>query len=180
MPIITHDFSNEETQRNAHHAKSLCARLATMTSRDADYRAVITQLVPDLPASSVIHPPFQCDFGFNIHLAEDVFVNVCCVFLDTAPIRIGAHTLVGPNCQFYAPHHPLDPIERRKPIEQAFPITIGQDCWIGGNVTICPGVTIGARCIVAAGSVVTHSFPDDCLIAGNPAVIKRKLNEESK
>ena len=78
---------------------------------------------------------------------------------------------------FRSPNHPMDPVERRDEKEYAYPITIGEDCWLGGNVTVIPGVTIGNRCIVAAGSVVTRDVPDDCLVAGNPAVIKKKLNQ---
>ena len=90
-------------------------------------------------------------------------------------IRIGKNTKIGPNCQFYTPNHPMGFMERRKPQETGYPITIGEDCWIAGGVTICPGVTIGKRCIIAAGSVVTKDVPDDSLVAGVPAIIKRKL-----
>ena len=155
--------------------KSLCAKLHSMTSEDDGYRALMTQLIPSMPSSAVIIPPFQCDYGYNIILGEHVFINGCCCFLDGATIHIGDNTLIGPNCQLYTPHHPTDYIERRRQMEYSIPISIGCDCWLGGNVTVCPGVEIGDRCIVAAGSVVTKSFPSDSLIAGNPAVIKRSL-----
>lgn len=92
-------------------------------------------------------------------------------------VRIGKHTLIGPNCQFYTPNHPMDHVARREEKEYAYPITIGEDCWLGGNVTLLPGITIGNRCIVAAGSVVTKNVPDDCMVAGNPATIKKRLNQ---
>lgn len=88
---------------------------------------------------------------------------------------IGKHTLIGPGCQLLTPHHPMDPIQRREAKEYEYPITIGEDCWLGAGVIVCPGVTIGNRCVVAAGSVVIHDVPDDSLVAGNPAVIKKKL-----
>jgi maltose O-acetyltransferase len=94
---------------------------------------------------------------------------------DSGGIRIGANTHIGPNCQLYTPNHPIDHIERREPKETGHAITIGEDCWLGGGVIVCPGVSIGNRCIIAAGSVVTRDIPDDSLAAGNPAQIKRKL-----
>ena len=124
-------------------------------------------------------PPFYCDHGHGIILGEGVFVNYNCTFLDGGYIRIGDHTLIGPNCQLYTPHHPLNYEERREAKEYEYPITIGDDCWLGGGVIVCPGVTIGNRCIIAAGSVVTKDVPDDCLVAGNPAVVKRCLNQQS-
>lgn len=170
--------STPEILQALERAKLLCAELYGITINHGRYRVLMAELVPDMPASSVIMPPFQCDYGRNIHLGEKVFVNVNCTFLDGAPITIGSYTLIGPDCHIYTPHHPTDYIERRLPEEYSIPVTIGNDCWIGGNVTICPGVTIGDRCIVAAGSVVTQSFPPDTLIAGNPAKAKRKLNME--
>uniref|UniRef100_UPI003A8EF73B DapH/DapD/GlmU-related protein n=1 Tax=Phocaeicola sp. TaxID=2773926 RepID=UPI003A8EF73B len=98
--------------------------------------------------------------------------------LDGGYIRIGKHTLIGPHCQFYTPQHPMDYVERREKKETAYPITIGEDCWLGGNVVVCPGVTIGNRCIIAAGSVVTKDIPDDSLAAGVPAVVKRSLKND--
>ena len=105
-------------------------------------------------------PPFYCDHGHPIHLGEGVFINANCTFLDGGGITIGAHTLIGPNCQLYTPQHPMDYRERRKPIEVGRPITIGEDCWLGGGVIVCPGVRIGARLIIAAGSVVVHDIPE--------------------
>ena len=146
---------------------------ATGTDDEAAWRRALAALLPNAHPSAVVKPPFRCDFGTAIYLAEDVFINYNCTFLDGAPIRIGARTLVGPDCGFYTPCHPLDPVERRKHIERTRSITIGEDCWIGGGVTIRPGVTIGSRVIVAAGSVVVHDVPDDAVVAGNPAVVKR-------
>ena len=94
-------------------------------------------------------------------------------------ITIGAHTLVGPCVQIYTPHHPMDYIERRTEKEYAYPVTIGEDCWIGGGAILCPSVTIGDRCIIGAGSVVTKDIPSDSIAVGNPAKVIRK-NEAKK
>ncbi len=168
-------FSDPEIENNMVRAKKLCARLQTMTIYDDDYREVIEELIPGLPKTSFICPPFCCDHGTEIHIGEDVFVNYNCTMLDCGGITIGKHTLIGPNCSLYTPQHPMDFVERREPKETGHPIVIGEDTWLGGNVTVCPGVTIGNRCIIAAGSVVTRDVPDDCMAAGNPAVVKKRL-----
>ena len=171
-----YSFADAEVAASIEHAQKLCARLRTMTIYDEDYRKVMRELIPNMPDTSMICPPFHCDHGHGIILGEDVFINYNAVMLDGGFIRIGNHVKIGPNCQFYTPNHPMDCMERRKPQETAYPITIGEDCWLGGGVIVCPGVTIGNRCIIAAGSVVTKDIPDDSLAAGVPAEVKRKLN----
>lgn len=170
-------FSDPEIHASLIHAKKVCARLRSMTIYDEDYRQVIEELIPGIPQSTTICPPFHCDHGTGIILGENVFMNYDCIMLDGGYIRIGKHTLIGPHCQFYTPQHPMDYVERREEKETAYPITIGEDCWLGGNVVVCPGVTIGNRCIIAAGSVVTKDIPDDSLAAGIPAVVKRSLKK---
>lgn len=170
-------FSDPEIHASLVHAKKVCARLRSMTIYDEDYRQVIEELIPGIPQSTTICPPFHCDHGTGIILGENVFMNYDCIMLDGGYIRIGKHTLIGPHCQFYTPQHPMDYVERREKKETAYPITIGEDCWLGGNVVVCPGVTIGNRCIIAAGSVVTKDIPDDSLAAGVPAVVKRSLKK---
>ena len=172
-----YSFADEKITASIVHAQKLCARLRMMSIHDEDYRKLIKELIPGIPDNSTICPPFYCDHGHGILLDENVFINYNATMLDSAFIRIGKNTKVGPNCQFYSVNHPLDYMERRKPQETGYPITIGEDCWIAGGVIICPGVTIGHRCIIAAGSVVTKDIPDDSLAAGCPAVVKRKLNE---
>lgn len=170
-------FSDPEIHASLVHAKKVCARLRSMTIYDEDYRQVIEELIPGIPQNTTICPPFHCDHGTGIILGENVFMNYDCIMLDGGYIRIGNHTLIGPHCQFYTPQHPMDYVERREEKETAYPITIGEDCWLGGNVVVCPGVTIGNRCIIAAGSVVTKDIPDDSLAAGVPAVVKRSLKK---
>lgn len=169
-------FADTEVNASIVRAQKLCARLRTMTIHDEDYRALMEELIPNFPKTTLICPPFHCDHGHGIILGENVFINYNATMLDGGYIRIGKNTKIGPNCQFYTPNHPMDFIERREPQETGYPITIGEDCWIAGGVTICPGVTIGNRCIIAAGSVVTKDIPDDSLAAGCPAVVKREIS----
>lgn len=170
-------FSDKDIVASCAHARKLCAILRSIDIDHPLYRKTINELIPDIPQSSIVMPPFICDHGHGIKLGENVFVNYNCVALDSAYIYIGDNTKIGPNCQFYTPSHPIDPIERREPKETAFPITIGKDCWLGGGVVVLPGVTIGDRCIIGAGSVVVNDIPSDTMAAGNPAIVKKYLNK---
>lgn len=168
------DMSVPEVQESFIHAKKILARLRGMCAYDDGYRELLNRLVPDLPETSIICPPFYCDHGHGIRLGEHVFVNANCTFLDGAYITIGAHTLVGPDVKIYTPHHPMDYLKRRGSKEYAYPVTIGEDCWIGGGVIVCPGVTIGDRCVIGAGSVVTKDIEAESVAVGNPAKVIRR------
>jgi len=123
--------------------------------------------------------PFFCDYGTNIHLGREVFFNFNCVVLDVMSARIGDPTLVGPAVQIYAATHPLDAEVRRAGLEFAKPVEIGADVWVAGGAIICPGVRIGARAVIGAGSVVTRDIPDDVFAAGNPCRVIRPLAERA-
>lgn len=169
------DFSAPEMQESFRHCKSRLAKLRGMSTYDPGYREVLEELVPGIPASSTILPPFYCDHGDGIALGENVFINANCTFLDGAMITIGANTLIAPCVQIYTPHHPLDSATRATGAEYAYPVTIGSDCWIGGGTVICPGITIGDRCVIGAGSVVTKDIPEGSLAVGNPARVIRQI-----
>ncbi|MEX0407125.1 sugar O-acetyltransferase [Aquibium sp. LZ166] len=117
----------------------------------------------------LIEAPFHCPYGFNIFLADGVFINAGCVILDSARVSIGRRTMLGPAVQIYCADHHRDPVRRAAGLEQARPVTIGEDVWIGGGAIILPGVTIGDRAIVGAGSVVTKDVPEGATVRGNPA-----------
>lgn len=168
-------FEDPELLASITRSNELCAKLSTMTLSSADYRPTIEALIPGFPKSSAINPPFHCDHGHGITIGEHTFINYDCIMLDGGEIKIGAHCKIGPRCQFLTPQHPIDYKERIKPVETCLPISIGDNCWLGGGVTICPGVTIGPRCIIAAGSVVIRDIPADSMGAGNPAVVKKRL-----
>ena len=150
------DMSAPELQVRFEHAKKLLARMRGMSTYDEGYRELLDKLVPGIPETSIICPPFHCDHGDGIKLGEHVFVNANCTFLDGGYITIGTHTLVGPCVQVYTPHHPMDYQERRGSKEYAYPVTIGN------------------RCVIGAGSVVTKDIPDDSVAVGNPARVIRK------
>lgn len=135
---------------------------------------VLRKLLPNAGAGLWLQPPFYCDYGTNIFMGDKVFFNFNCVVLDVATVRIGSRTMFGPNVQIYTATHPINHLVRASGLEYGKPIVIGEDVWIGGNVVICPGVTIGNRSIIGAGSVVTKNIPDDVIAAGNPCRIIRK------
>lgn len=158
--------------RNACYA--LLDQLNCISNSDKPARTrILQQLCGAVGQNINIKSMFQCDYGSNIFLGDDVFINYNCVFSDCGRITIGNRTLIGPQVGIYAVNHPLDAAERALGRETGIGVTIGCDCWIGGHATINPGVTLGDRVIVASGAVVTHSFPDDVLIGGVPARILR-------
>lgn len=137
--------------------------------------SILKKLIPDAGAGFWLQPPFYCDYGYNISTGEKVFFNFNCVVLDVMPVKIGNRTLIGPNVQIYTATHPMDYRERAAGLEFAKPVTIGEDVWIGGSAVICPGVTIGDRSVIGAGSVVTKDIPPDVFAAGNPCRVIRQL-----
>ena len=124
-----------------------------------------------------IQPPFFCDYGTNIRLGSKVFFNFNCVVLDVMEVRIGNNVLFGPSVQSYTATHPMDPETRAQWRELAKPISIGSDVWVGGAAVTCPGVNIGSRSVIGAGSVVTRDIPDDVFAAGNPCRVIRPLRQ---
>ena len=116
-----------------------------------------------------IEAPFHCAYGFNIFLGEGTFLNAGCTILDTAPVRIGKRTLLGPNVQIYCAEHHRDVAGRQAGLEIAKPVTIGDNAWIGGSAVILGGISIGEGAIVGAGSVVTRDVPANTTVVGNPA-----------
>ncbi len=157
-------------------ARDLCQALNG--SREADTetrRRILTDLFGKGGDSVWMQPPFYCDYGFNIELGERVFFNFNCVVLDVCTVRIGSFTLFGPAVQIYTPLHPLD-AELRRREEYGKPVEIGSDVWVGGGAIILPGVRIGDRAVIGAGSVVTRDIPADTFAAGNPCRVIRSLD----
>lgn len=177
-----YDPSDETLAVERRRAREILHRLNVVQpgGKPGSYAEIVRELLPNAAPPTWIQPPFYCDYGTNIYFGENVFLNFNCVILDGAPVSIGAHTQVGPNVQIYAATHPFEADVRRSSLENTKPVSIGADCWIGGSVVICPGVTIGDRCVIGAGSVVTRDIPDDTLAAGNPAKPIRRLPRQTE
>lgn len=170
------ELSKERTE-----ARKIVKTFNESSPEDTNIRIELLQkLVGSSGKNFWIEPPFYCDYGYNIHVGDDVFFNFNCVILDVTPVHLGDRVFVAPNVQFYAATHPINAKQRGEMWEFGKPITIGNDVWIGGSSVICPGVSIGDRTIVGAGSVVTKSFPEDVIIGGNPAKIIRHITENDE
>lgn len=122
-----------------------------------------------------VHPPFYCDYGQNVEVGENFFANYGCVILDVNKVKIGKNCFLAPCVKIFSATHPIKAEERYNGVEYGFPITIGDNCWIGGGSIINPGVTLGDNVVVGSGSVVTKSFGDNVVIAGNPAKVIKRL-----
>ena len=157
-------------------ARALTRRYNASHEDEAELReSLLRELLGAAGAAATIEPPFSCDYGDNIFLGDNFFMNFGGVILDCNVVRIGANVQCGPYVQLYAAYHPLDAAERIKGPELAAPITIGDNVWLGGGVIICPGVTIGANTTIGAGSVVTREIPAGVFAAGNPCRVIRAL-----
>lgn len=157
--------------------RDLCKLLNDSREDETEARTGYLEALFGKKTDAWVQPPFYCDYGSNIALGSKVFFNFNCVVLDVMPVTIGDNVLFGPGVQIYTATHPISAVERRTWLEYAKPITIGSDVWVGGGAIICPGVTIGDRTVIGAGSVVTKDIPSDVIAAGNPCRVIRKIEE---
>lgn len=168
--------SSAELTMERRRAQVVLARYNAISDGEPDLLlSLLRDVMGAVGDGTVVMPQFTCDYGYNIRLGRNVFINYHCIFLDCAPIDIGNDVQIGPAVQLYTAQHPLEANVRRSGLESARPIRIGNDVWIGGGAVVLPGVTIGDRSVVGAGSVVVGSLPADCVAVGNPARVVRAL-----
>src|SRR4051812_47207996 len=166
-----------ELVRTRERARDLCQDLnATREKEQEARRRILVELFGKGGESVWMQPPFYCDYGSNIFLGQRVFFNFNCVVLDVCEVRIGDFTLFGPAVQIYTATHPMNAELRRKQ-EFAKPIMIGSDVWVGGGAIFCPGVNVGSKSVIGAGSVVTRDTPERVFAAGNPCRVIREIDE---
>ncbi len=159
-------------------ARDLCQALnATGEADRVDRRRITTELFAVGGDTVGMQPPFFCDYGANIRLGRNVFFNFNCVVLDVAEVAIGDFTLFGPNVQIYTATHPMN-AQVRRTLEAARPIRVGSDVWVGGGAILCPGVTIGSKAVIGAGSVVTRDIPEGVVAVGNPCRVLRSIRDD--
>lgn len=160
-------------------AEDLCFELNNTRPKLTDKRTSLLQkLIPNLGKNCTILSPFVTDYGCYCQIGHDTFINHNAYLMDGGGITIGHHCFIGPNCGMYTAIHPTLAEERNKGLEKAFPIVIGDNCWIGADVTILPGVTIGSNTIIGAKSVVTKDIPDNVIAVGNPCHVMRHITEK--
>jgi maltose O-acetyltransferase len=155
------------------HSAALIHKYNSTPHHPSIHLIQLEELLASVGPRTVVRPPFYVDYGYNITLGADVFLNFNCILLDVTPITIGSRTQIGPNTQIYAADHPRDHAVRRDHLEFGRPVSIGSNVWIGGSCIILPGVTIGDDAIIGAGSVVTRDVPAGATVYGNPARLKK-------
>jgi len=174
---LYHAFEPQlDKERNK--ARMLFYQFNQTTDDQRDLRKEILDKLLGVSNGVYIEPPFYCDYGYNIEMGKNVFLNFNCVILDVMKVTIGNDVLIGPGVQISTATHPLDWKPRKNMLEYAKPITIGSNVWLGGGAIICPGVTIGDRSVIGAGSIVTKDIPSDVLAVGNPCKVLRELKKD--
>ena len=161
--------------------KDLCFLYnACMPSETEKQQEIIHKILGKIKGNICITAPFWCDYGYNISVGENFYTNHDVVILDGAKVTFGDNVFIAPGCCFSTAGHALDVEQRNAGLEIAFPITVGNNVWIGANVTVLPGVTIGDDTVIGAGSVVNRDIPSGVIAAGNPCRVIRKITEKDK
>lgn len=162
-------------------AKELCFEYNSTRPSDGEkQKELLTRLLGKTRENFCITAPFWCDYGYNIEIGENFYANHNLVILDGAKVTFGNNVFIAPNCGFHTAGHPIDAERRNKGLEYAYPISVGNDVWIGAGVQVMPGVTIGSNVVIGGGSVVVKDIPDNSVAVGNPCKVIRPITEEDK
>jgi len=178
--LVYNDFDQDLFNKRV-EAKKLFKAYNKTDDEEIDLRnKIMKQLFKNVGENVWIEPDFRCEFGKNITIGDDVYINFGCIILDCSEVTIGSHTLLGPNIGLYAANHSTDATERINGGCYGKPIHIGNNVWLGGDVKVLQGVTIDDNTIIGAGSIVTKDIPDNVIAVGNPCKVIRKITEEDK
>ena len=168
---------NKDLIKEREKVKDLCYEYNQLKpSKHDDQRKIMKKILGKTKEKFWIEPPFMCDYGYNIEIGENFYSNHNLIILDANKVKFGDNVFIAPNCGFYTAGHPLDYEQRNQGLEYAKPIEIGNNVWIGGNVVVLPGVTIGDNCVIGAGSILTKDIPENSVAVGNPCKVIKKLN----
>ena len=172
---------DEDLTRERERAKDICFEFNNIKpSLREEREKVIRKLFGKVGENCWIESPFNCDYGSNITVGDNFYANTNCCILDCAKVTFGDNVWIGPNVGFYTPEHAFISEQRTAGYEHSLPITVGDNVWICGGVTVVAGVTIGADSIIGAGSVVTKDIPEGVIAVGNPERVLRKITEEDR
>lgn len=179
---LLYDVFEQELTDIKDKTYGLVSELSRASHFDTEYvMSLVRKIVAKIGQDSYIVPPFRCDYGDHVFIGNNTYINYNCCFLDSAKVTIGDYVYMGPNCNIFTPCHPIHyELRKEKVTEYALPVTVGSHSWIGGDVVITPGVTIGENCVIGAGSVVTKDIPDNSIAVGNPCKVIRQVNDKDR
>ena len=171
-------IADKEVMEQQKRARKLTQELNTVDRSDFEKIEKIVKELLGKSEGAFINPPFYCDYGFNIEVGKNFYANYNCTILDVGKVTIGDNCMFAPNVAIYTAGHPIHPDSRNSMYEYGIQVSIGDNCWLGGNTIVCPGVKIGNNVVIGAGSVVTKDIPPYSLAVGNPCRVIRKITEK--
>ena len=179
---LLYDVFEQELTDIKDRTYGLVSELSRASHFDTEFvMSLVRKIVAKIGQDSYIVPPFRCDYGDHVFIGNNTYINYNCCFLDSAKVTIGDYVYMGPNCNIFTPCHPIHhELRKEKVTEYALPVTVGSHSWIGGDVVITPGVTIGENCVIGTGSVVTKDIPDNSIAVGNPCKVIRQINDKDR
>jgi len=179
--MMYNGWADEELSKDLIKCKDICFEYNSLIPSNTEKRKeIIRKLFAKTGENFWISTPFCCDYGYNIEIGENFYTNHNCIILDVAKVTFGDNVFIAPNCGFYTAGHPIDAEIRSSGLEFGLPITVGNNVWIGGGVSVLPGVSIGDNTVIGAGSVVTKDIPGSVVAVGNPCRVLREITEEDR
>lgn len=177
-----YDANYDETlNKERMEAKDLCYEYNQLRPSDEkNQKQILKKLLGKTGENFCITAPFWCDYGYNIEIGENFYSNHNLVILDGGKVTFGDNVFIAPDCGFHTAGHPIDTARRNQGLEYAYPITVGDNVWIGAGVQVMPGVTIGSNVVIGGGSVVVKDIPDNSVAVGNPCKVIREITKEDE